>query len=106
MQRRVLTITDRSREQFGDTYRFRVRGNGILFEQFLHRKEMNQEKVDAMNENFRNSLRYVKHYAGYPDSLASEKDMRQALEGLTQTSTGIGIKIRQDPLKEFAPFTL
>jgi hypothetical protein len=105
MHSRTLTITEKRMEQFGDNFRFRVRGNGMLFEQIVHKKNI-AEKMDQINENFRNSLRYLKHYGGYPDETATEKDMVAALEKLTTTSIGLGIKIRQDPLKEFTPFAL
>lgn len=112
MHIRSLKITDRRMERFGDTWRFRVRGEGgsmtkgILFEQMVPNHELNQEKLDEVNEGFRNSLRYVKHYGGYPDASATEADMKAALDQLSSTDYGIGIKIRQDPLTEFEPFTL
>lgn len=92
-------------DRFGDTWRFRVRGNGILFEQMCHNHEL-PEKLAEINETFRNSLRYVKHYGGYPDDSANQEDMLAALNKLSSTDTGIGIKVKDDPLKEFSPFTL
>ena len=105
MQRLLLDVTDRTMERFGDTWRFRVRGNGILFEQFCQNHELG-DRIDQINESFRNSLRYVKHYGGWPDDSATEEDFKASLDKLTSTDTGIGIRIKDDPVKEFVPFSL
>ena len=104
MQRRVLSVTEQKREQFGQTVRFSLRGNGIPFEELCHIDELSPKRLEQINHCFRNSLRYVKHYAGYPDKSARQKDMEAAMNALTQTDTGIGIKIKDDPLREFTPF--
>lgn len=105
MQRLKLEINERRMERFGDTWRFRVRGNGILFEQLVPNHKL-ADSIDQVNESFRNSLRYVKHYGGYADESAAEADMKAALTKLSSTEYGLGIKIQDDPLKEFLPFTL
>lgn len=106
MPRLQLKVTGNYMERFADTWRFRVRGNGILFEQTCPHHELNPESISQINETFRNSLRYVKHYGGFSDSSASEEDMMKALDKLSSTDTGIGIRVKDDPVKEFIPFTL
>lgn len=106
MQRLTLNVTDKTMERFGDTWRFRVRGNGILFEMFCQNHELTQRKISEINEHLKNSMRYVKHYGGYPDKSADQKDMEAAMNKLSQTSTGIAVKIKSDPLPEFVPFSL
>jgi len=105
MQRRILNTTDRSMERFGDNWRFRVRFNGILFEQFCPNHQL-ADSIETINESFANSGRVVKHIGGYFPDDATDQEKKGALEMLSQTDTGIGIKIRQDPLKEFPRFTL
>mgnify|MGYP001587082911 CR=1 FL=1 len=79
---------------------------GIMFEQFLPNHELTQANLERVNENFRNSLRYVKHYGGYADDTATEADMMAAMKKLSSTEYGIGIRIEDDPIKEFTPFSL
>lgn len=112
MHVRTLKITDKKMERMGDVWVFRVRGEGgsmqkgIMFEQLCHNHELSPVKIDEINEKFRNSLRYVKHFGGYCDETAEEKDMEAAMNKLSSTAYGVGIKIKDDPLKEFQPFTL
>ncbi len=106
MQRLVLKVTDRLHERFADTHRFQVRGNGILFEILVHNSELNEQKINEVNAHFANSLRVVKHTGGYFDETVSEKDAKGILEKLTSTDTGIGIKVKDDSLKEFIRFSL
>ena len=106
MPRLTVKITGHYHERFGDTHRFRVRGNGILFEQICHNKDLSPEKLTEINENFKNSLRVVKHTGGYFPDDATEAGKKEIINRLTVTDTGIGIKIKDDPLKEFIPFKL
>lgn len=104
--RTPIKLTDRTRERFGDTIRFRVRCNGILFEQVCHNHLLTEEKLQEINENFKNSIRIIKHHGGYFRDGTPEKDAKSLLESLSQTDHGIAIKVKNDPLKEFEPFIL
>ena len=111
MQRLQLKVEEKKMERFGDTWRFQLRGNGLLFEQMCHNMELNQKKIDEINENFRNSLRFVKHVGGWPTRDAEKQPdfilkMQQMMDKLTSTDTGLGIRVRDDPVKEFIPFAL
>jgi hypothetical protein len=111
MQRLVLKITDQTHKRVGDTHTFRVRGNGILFEQLCPNHELDAQKLLEINENFKSSLRFVKHTGGWPSRKAEQdpefpQRMRQAMNLLSSTDTGFGIKIKDDPLKEYVPFKL
>lgn len=104
MQRLKLKITEKEKERFGDTWRFRVRGNGILFEILVPNHELDQAKLEEVNEKFANSLRVIKHTAGYFNDQATDKDGAKILNMLTTTNTGVGIRVKDDPLPEFIRF--
>jgi hypothetical protein len=106
MPRYKIKISERLMQRFGDVWRFQVRGDGVLFEILCPNHELDQARIDSINEQFRNSLRYVKHYGGYPDATAKESDIHAAMNKLSSTEYGIGIMIKDDPLKEFSPFKL
>jgi len=103
MQRRVLKVTDYYKFQKDGVTYYTLRGNGIRFADKIE-GPITPATLGALNERFRNSLRYVKHYAGYPERTAQESDMAKMLDGLSQTDTGFGIRIKNDPVKEFTPF--
>ena len=108
--RLYIKVIDKKMEREGDMWIFTVRaesgGESIKFRIECPNWELNPENIEKINESFRNSLRYVKHYAGYPDKTATEKDMKAAMNKLSSTLYGIGIKISEDPLPEFIPFSL
>lgn len=62
--------------------------------------------MDEINEQFANSLRIVKHHGGYFEAGTTDKEAQKFLNDLSQTSTGIGIKVRNDPLPEFERFVV
>lgn len=112
VQRLRLEITNKSHTRKGDVHHFRVSarpftGKPVTFEQTILNHELNQQNLDTLNEQFRNSLRYMKHAGGYFDQTANEKDAAKILESLSSTDYGIGIRVKDDMLKkEFIPFAL
>ena len=106
MPKGVLTVTGKEMKRMGDTWVFTVKGNSIPFRVLVHNSQLTPEKVEEINAQFANSLRYVKHYGGIYDSTASQKDVDTAMNKLTQTNYGIGIKVKNDPLPEFIRFAL
>lgn len=86
--------------------RFQIRGNGILFEQLAHREKFSKKHLDEINENFRNSLRLVKHTGGWVRDDSTKEEVEQIMNKLSSTNTGVGIRIKDDPLPEFVPFIL
>lgn len=106
MKRLQLEITDQKLERFGETMRFRIRGNGILFEQLAHREKFNDKQLAEINDNFRNSLRIVKHTGGWLRDDSEKSEVEQIMNKLSSTNTGVGIRIKDDPLPEFVPFEL
>lgn len=78
--------------------------NGVKFEIVADRIKMFEDPkyVSEINENFRNSLRYLKHFGKYP------KDELPKMSALTSvwstTDTGLAIRPSDDPLPEFVPF--
>jgi hypothetical protein len=106
MQRLVLNVTERLHTRVKDTHLFTLRGNGIKFQIECHNYELDQKKLKENNDSFKGSLQYIKHYAGYPDNTVSLEEMKKALEKLSSTNTGIGVRIMDDPLPEFQPFSL
>jgi hypothetical protein len=91
-------------KRLGDLWRFQVRANGHLFQIFCHNSELTPEKIAEINAQFKNSLRYLKHYAGFFDETASEKDIKKAMTKLSGTTNGIAIRIEDDLVTEFTPF--
>lgn len=88
---------------------FRLRANGIQLQVTCTLKEWNedfQNTIDKVNENFRNSIRYIKVYnmqkggkKKFPKKL-TKKD----LDKWTSTDTGIAVKAHKLPVPEFQPF--
>lgn len=113
-QKTRIKVIGKYMERFGDTWRFRVEieyGNAIevkpatmLFEQFCHNGQLNKEKLKEINENLSNSLRIVKHFGGFFRKDTKQKEAQKMLNILSSTDTGIGIRVKNDPLKEFIPF--
>lgn len=107
MQRLVLKITDQNVQKEGDLIIYSVRGNGIKFEQKIKEGDRSPENMKAMNENFRNCLRYVKHFGGYVDEAHEDhKAMMYDIKNKwSSTNAGVGIKPIDDLLTgEFKPF--
>lgn len=83
---------------------FELRANGIplsvscTLQEFYEDKENTMKKV---NENFRNSIRYIKLYKDLP-----KKPDKKKLNVWTSTDTGISVRGNKMPLPEFEPFDL
>ncbi len=104
LQRLRLIVQQRDRKRYGDVWKHTVRANGHLFEILCHNSEYTPKKIQEINEQFKNSLRYLKHHGGYFDKTADEKDVKAAMNKWSSTITGLAIKIQDDPLTEFTPF--
>lgn len=59
------------------------------------------EKLKAVNENFRNAIRYIKLYKDLP-----KKPDKKKLAVWTQTDTGLSVRGSKMPIPEFEPFDL
>lgn len=99
-----LLVSEKKRERFGDMWRFRVRANGHLFEILCHNHELDETKIQEINDQFKQSLRYLKHHNGFFDNTAAEKDVKAAMNKWSHTNTGLAIKVEDDPVSEFTPF--
>jgi len=110
MKKRYLKVTEKDMMRFGDVWRFRIGaeiGTGnIKFEILCQNHELDEKKIQEINNEFKNSLRYCKHYGGYYDESATKEEVTTAMNKLSSTNMGIGIKIADDPLPEFVPFSL
>ena len=97
-------------ERFGDTWRFRVSakpfsGGPVAFEILCHNSELTPEKIQEINESFKNNLRWLKHHGGWPAKGKEDpQQMQKDLGKWSSTDTGLAIKIGDDPVKEFVPF--
>ena len=82
---------------------FSLKANGIelsvscTLEEF---KTKHKETMEKVNDNFRNSIRYIKLYG----SLPSKPDPKK-LQVWTQTDTGIAVRGNKMLIPEFTPFT-
>lgn len=105
MQRLQLEVQQNVRQEKGE-YIYTVTGNGIKFEQRLKENERTPENMAKMNEIFRNNLRYVAHFGGWPDREHEDpKAMMHELQSKwSTTDTGIAIRPARDPVKQFTPF--
>ena len=88
----------------GKTHKlFKLKCNGIelsvscTLEEFFEDHEKTMEKV---NENFRNSIRYIKLYGDIP-----AKPDKKKLNVWTKTDTGISVRGSKMPVPEFVPFS-
>lgn len=84
---------------------FSIEANGIPLKVSCTLKEFHEERektVDKVNENFRNTLRYMKLYGDLPRGRISPKK----LEVWTQTEMGIAVRGSKLPVPEFTPFPL
>ncbi len=110
MQRLSIKVINQQHERFGDVHRFKVRaesgGQSIAFEILCPNHELSEEKLKEINECFANSLRVVKHTGGYFSLEATKEDAQSILNKLSSTNTGIGVRVSDDPLPEFARFVL
>lgn len=83
---------------------FELRANGIplaascTLQEFHENHDKTMEKV---NENFRNSIRYIKLYKDLPKNPDKKK-----LSVWTSTNTGVSVRGNKLPLPEFKPFDL
>lgn len=64
------------------------------------RSHKREEVLKAVNDYFLNSLRLIKHYGEMPKNPDSKM-----LNVWSQTTTGIAIKPKNDPVPEFIRFT-
>lgn len=97
-----VTITDMKVTTENDTKVFSLKANGIPLEVSCTLKEFKenlQETLDKVNENFRNSLRYIKYYKNLPKN----PDAKQ-LNVWVASDTGLAVRLKNAPVKEFIPF--
>jgi hypothetical protein len=110
MQKGIVKVIEHRMKRIKDTWCFTVRaesgGESLKFEMSCPNHQLSQENLDKINESFRNSIRFMKHYAGFPNREVSKEDMDAAMNKLTSTNYGIGIRISEDPLPEYTPFFL
>ena len=110
MRRLHIKVIDKQHERFGDVWRFRVQaesgGEQIKFEILCPNHELDQKKLDEINEMFANSLRICKHAGGFFDENTKEEDAKGMLDKWSTTLTGIAIKVGDDKMPEFERFTL
>lgn len=82
---------------------FTLRCNGIelsvscTLQEFF---EDHKKTMDKVNENFRNSIRYIKLHGDLP-----AKPDKKKLNVWTQTDTGIAVRGNKMPVNEFVPFS-
>lgn len=83
---------------------FELRANGIPLGVSCTHQEFYEDKkatLDKVNDNFRNSIRYIKLYGDLP----KEPDKKK-LAVWTQTDTGVSVRGNKLPVPEFQPFIL
>lgn len=81
---------------------FTLRANGIKLQVSCTLKDFyedNKKTMEKVNENFRNSLRYIKLYKKLP-----KKPDPKKLNVWTSTDTGVAVRGNKMPIKEFEPF--
>lgn len=82
---------------------FSLRANGIPLSvscTLAEYYEDNKNTMDKVNENFRNSIRYIKLYKNLPKNPDKKK-----LAVWTQSDTGISVRGNKMLVPEFQPFT-
>ncbi len=112
MPRLKVEIYEQKKEKFAGTWRFRVgvawtrdgHHENVRFEQFINQGEYTRKALKEVNDNFANSIRICKHHGGYLRDGTTKEELAQLLNKLSSTDTGIGIRISDDPLKEFERF--
>lgn len=98
-----LDITDMSVRTGPNHKIFALKANGIPLECSCTLQEFNEEFDDTMkkvNENFRNSLRYIKYYKTLPKNPDPKK-----LNVWVSSDTGLAVRLKNDQIKEFTPFS-
>lgn len=81
---------------------FSIYCNDIPLEASCTLQEFNEDHdktMEKVNNNFRNSIRYIKHEGSIP-----KKPDPKVLNKWTSTNTGVAIKVKNDPVPEFTPF--
>lgn len=81
---------------------FSLKANGIQLQvscTLQEFKEEHEKTMEKVNENFRNSIRYIKLFGKLP-----KKPDPKKLNVWTQTDTGIAVRGNKMPVKEFVPF--
>lgn len=82
---------------------FSLKANGIeiscscTMEEF---KTKHEETMKKVNENFRNSIRYIKYEGTLP-----KKPDPKVLNKWVSSDTGIAMKMKNIPVPEFVPFS-
>lgn len=82
---------------------FRLYANGIQLQVTCTIQEWVDDfdnTLKKVNENFRNSIRYIKYYGKLP----KKPDLKK-MNAWTKGETGISMKVKNDPLPEFQPFS-
>jgi len=82
---------------------FSAHVNGIPLEVSCTLTEFNEQHEETMkkvNENFRNSIRYIKSEGNLP-----KNPDKKVLNKWTSTNTGVAIKVKSVPVPEFTPFS-
>lgn len=87
----------------GPTHKlFSLMANGIKLQASCTLTEFfedHQATMDKVNENFRNSIRYIRLYGKLP-----KKPDKKKLNVWTQTETGVAVRGNKLPVPEFIPF--
>jgi hypothetical protein len=99
-----VEITNMTLKKNSEHMLFELRANGIPLSVSCTLKEFYEDKkktLDKVNENFRNSIRYIKLYKKLPKNPDKKK-----LAVWTQTDTGVSVRGNKMPVPEFQPFEL
>ncbi len=82
-------------------------GGPVTWEIQVPNHELNEEKLNEINECFRNNLRWLKHNGGWPaPGKEDHEQMKKDMDKWSSTMFGTAIKVGDDMLKmEFIPFT-
>lgn len=114
MPRRYIRIIEHSHKRKGDLHIFRVgieispkgKPERHTFEVPCPNHELNALSIERINDQLANSVRYCKHAGGYFDKNVNDKDAATMLDKLSSTNTGLGVRVKEDPLPEFIRFAL
>lgn len=100
-----VTITNMTFSEGPSNMLFRLKCNGIELSVSCPLKDFkdpatHDKTMEKVNENFRNSIRYIKLHGDLP-----AKPDKKKLNVWTQTDTGIAIRGNKMQVPEFTPFS-